>query len=174
MTDSTHAYAEAILAVAQAEGVGSVVEAELSEVANVVAGSPELATTLSDRGIPAARRLGVLEDVLGGKVSATTLSLVSMLVGNGRAGDLSAIVNAVIDLSAGNRGQAVAEVRSAIALTDDQKSRLAAALSAKLNRDVAIRNVVDPTVVGGVVTQVGDTLLDGSVRSRLTQLRDAF
>ena len=42
------------------------------------------------------------------------------------------------------------------------------------DRDVAVHNVVDPTVVGGIVTQVGDTLLDGSVRSRLAQLRDAF
>ena len=47
-------------------------------------------------------------------------------------------------------------------------------LSTANQYDVAVRNIVDPSVVGGIVTQIGDTLFDGSVRTRLTQLRDAF
>ena len=87
---------------------------------------------------------------------------------------IGAIANAALAQSAGARGEAVAEVRSAVALTEDQIKRLATALKAKTNRDVTVRNIVDPSVVGGIVTQIGDTLLDGSVRTRLTQLRDAL
>ena len=61
-----------------------------------------------------------------------------------------------------------------MALTGDPQARLAAALSAKTGHEVTIRNVVDPSVVGGVVTRVGDAVIDGSVRTRLSQLRDAF
>ena len=89
-------------------------------------------------------------------------------------GELEVIVDAALARSAESRGEAVAEVRSAVALTEDQLSRLAAALKAKTHRDVAVRNIVDPSVVGGIVTQIGDALFDGSVRTRLTQLRDAF
>ena len=76
--------------------------------------------------------------------------------------------------SAASRGEAVAEVRSAVPLTDAQLADLARALKARTNIDVTIRNVVDPTVMGGVVTQIGDSVLDGSVRTRLNQLREAF
>ena len=58
--------------------------------------------------------------------------------------------------------------------TDEQISRLAEALKAKTNQDITIRNIVDPAVIGGVVTQIGDSVIDGSVRTRLNQLREAF
>lgn len=168
------AYADAILAVARAEGQSSAVERELPAVAAAIAGSAELRATLTDSKIPAARRIQIVEDVLEGKASPATASVVSLIVANGRIEDLDGIVNAVVDSGAASRGEEVAEVRSAVPLTDDQTQRLAAALKAKLNRDVTIRNIVDPSVLGGIITQVGETLLDGSVRTRMTQLREAF
>jgi F-type H+-transporting ATPase subunit delta len=176
-TDNSHrinAYAEGLLAIAAAEGGVAAVEAELFAVAGAIEGSKELATTLSDPHLPATRRQQIIEDLLQGKASPTTISLVSLVVANGRAKDLSKISAALSDRAAGTRGEVVAEVRSAVALTDDQKTRLAAALAATTSQQITIRNIVDPTVLGGVVTQIGDTLLDGSVRTRLTQLRDAF
>jgi F-type H+-transporting ATPase subunit delta len=71
-------------------------------------------------------------------------------------------------------GETVAEVRSAVALSDEQVAELARALSARTNRTVTVRNVVDESVIGGVVTRIGDSVLDGSVRTRLNQLREAF
>ena len=175
MTDTTiNSYADAVLAVAGAEGQASVVEGEFTQFGEALAGSPELRDTLADTSIPVARRLQVIEDLLGSKASTATISLVSMIVANGRVGDIGAILTAVLERSANSRGEAIAEVRSAVALTDDQKQRLAEALKASTGREVAIRNIVDPSVMGGIVTQIGDTLLDGSVRTRLTQLREAF
>jgi F-type H+-transporting ATPase subunit delta len=68
----------------------------------------------------------------------------------------------------------VAEVRSAVALSDDQQERLAEAISSQTKRAVTVRNIVDPSVLGGIVTQVGDSVIDASIRTRLHQLRDAF
>jgi F-type H+-transporting ATPase subunit delta len=95
-------------------------------------------------------------------------------VGTGRARDLPAIIDSLVALSAKEANKAVAEVRSAIALTDDQRQRLAAALSSRLGAEVEVKVIIDPTVLGGVITQVGDTVIDGSVRHRLTQLKDSF
>jgi F-type H+-transporting ATPase subunit delta len=111
---------------------------------------------------------------LGGKATDATVAVISMIVGAGRIGDFGKIVDEVLARSASGRGELVAEVRSAVALTPEQQDRLAAALSAKTQGTVTVRNVVDPAVLGGVVTTIGDSVLDGSVRTRLTQLRDAF
>jgi len=65
-------------------------------------------------------------------------------------------------------------VRSAIPLTDDQRERLAKALGNATGKQVEVKVVVDPSVLGGIVAQVGDTVIDGSVRSRIDQLKHAF
>ena len=63
-------------------------------------------------------------------------------------------------------------MKSAIELTPEQRDRLAAALSSSLNKQVEVKVVVDPTVLGGLAVQVGDTVIDGSVRHRLEQLKE--
>ncbi|MEZ5322239.1 MAG: ATP synthase F1 subunit delta [Microthrixaceae bacterium] len=167
------AYADAILLIAGAEGVDDI-EDRLGAFRGALSGAPELATTLGDPGIPVARRLQIVEDLLGDRSAPAVASIASLLVSNGRLDDLSAIADAVVEQKAAARGESVAEVRSAVALTADQIDRLAEALTRRTGRPVTVRNVVDPSVVGGVVTEIGDTLIDGSVRSRLTQLREAF
>ncbi len=175
MSDSrTSAYADAFFAVAAAEGNVSEVEDELFRFARVLEGHDDLRSALTDPHIPAARRQQIVEDLLGGKATTVTTALVSMLVGAGRIGELPRIVEQLASRSSAAGGATIAEVRSAVALTDDQQARLAAAISAKTGHEVTVRNIVDPAVVGGVVTRVGDAVIDGSVRTRLSQLRDAF
>ena len=65
----------------------------------------------------------------------------------------------------------MAEVRSAVPLDDDQRSRLAEALSEATGKSVECKVVVDPSIVGGAVAQVGDVVFDGSVRTRLVEAR---
>jgi F-type H+-transporting ATPase subunit delta len=175
MTDTRiTAYADALLSVARAEGNLADVEDELYRFGRALEGNDELRATLADPHIPAARRQQIVEDLLDGKASAPTVGVVSMIVGAGRAGDLSKMVDELVQRAASGRGQRVAEVRSAVALSADQQARLAKALSAQTDSEITIRNVVDPSVMGGVVTTIGDSVLDGTVRTRLNQLRDSF
>jgi F-type H+-transporting ATPase subunit delta len=129
---------------------------------------------LTDQHVPVSRRQQIIEDLLAGKATQTTLAIVSMIVGAGRAADLVKSANELVQRTASNSGQAVAEVRSAVALTDAQLTELTAALKARTNMDILVKNIVDPSVMGGLVTQIGDSVLDGTVRTRLNQLRDAF
>lgn len=167
-------YAEALIAIGNAEDDMAVIESDVHAFTNAVAGSPELQNTLSDSSIPAANRQQVVEDVLAGKAGKASTAAISMIVGAGRAGDLPEIARALSGRLAGNRGSAFAEVRSAVELTDDQVQRLEAALSKKAGRPVSARVTIDPTVVGGLVTQIDDTVIDGSVRRRLTQMRESL
>lgn len=172
--EKVSSYAEALVAVVQAEGDLAATEDELFAVAQALAGSDELREVLADRRIPAARRQQIVEDLLGGRAAETTVALVSMVVGAGRGSDLVRIIEAAVERSAGLRNKAVAEVRSAIALSDDQQQRLAEALRQATGKDVTVKVVVDPSVMGGLVTRIGDEVIDGSVRTRINQLREAF
>jgi F-type H+-transporting ATPase subunit delta len=167
-------YADALFAVAAAEGDLATVEDELFRFAQALRSDDQLGSTLADQGVPVSRRQQVVEDLLGGKASATTTALVSMVVGAGRATDLPAIVDALVERSAASRNKSVATVRSAIDLTAEQRDRLASAINTRTGRDVEIRVVIDSTVLGGVVTEIGDDIIDGSVRRRLNQLRESF
>jgi F-type H+-transporting ATPase subunit delta len=168
------AYADAALSVARAEGTLSEVEDELFRIARVVESNDELRTALTDPHLPASRRQQIIEDLLDGRASVTTISIMSMIVGAGRVTDLPKIAEELLQRSAAKNGASVAEVRSAVALNDEQLARLADALKARTNREITVKNVVDPTVMGGVVTRIGDSVLDGTVRTRLNQLRDVF
>lgn len=172
--DRTTAYAEALFAVARAEGPLAEIEDELFRVAQVVKGNDELLDTLADPHIPVATRQQVVVDLLGGKAQPATVNLVSLVVGNGRVRELAAIVDELVAMAAREGNKEVAEVRSAIALTDDQKTRLAEALGKATGKQVEVKVIVDPSLQGGLVAQVGDTVIDGSVRRRLDQLRNAL
>jgi F-type H+-transporting ATPase subunit delta len=172
--ERTLAYAGALFGVARTEGNLAVVEDELFRFARTLEGSDELRTTLTDAALPVSRRQQIVEDLLGGKANPITTSLVSMVVGTGRSRDLPAIIGELVRLSAAEANREVAEVRSAIALTDDQKTRLADALGKATGKQVEVKVVVDPTVLGGLVAQVGDTVIDGSIKTKLDQLKTAF
>ena len=164
-------YAHAVLSVAGAEGAQAEVESELARFADALRSSDELQSTLADSAIDVERRLGIVDDLLGGKALPATAALVSLVVGAGRGGELIEIVDAAIDRAAAGRNRRVARVRSAVELSGEQRTRLAEAIKASAGLDVEIQAIVDPTVVGGVVTEIGDDVIDGSVRSRLQQMR---
>jgi F-type H+-transporting ATPase subunit delta len=65
-------------------------------------------------------------------------------------------------------------VRSARPLSNEQKERIGKALGTALGKRIEVRVVVDPSVIGGLVAKVGDTVIDASVRNRLDQIRETF
>ncbi len=175
MSQRVEGYATALFEVARAEGVLATVEDELFALSHVLESSDALRQTLTDAALPAEKRQAVVEDLLGAAgASAVTANLVSLVVGAGRARELPDIIASLVERAAAERQHVVAEVRSALPLSDDQRSRLAAALSVNLGKQVEVKVVVDPSVLGGLSARVGDVIIDGTVRSRLDQLREAI
>ncbi len=174
MSERIDAYARAVLAIATAEGFLAETEDELFRFARAFEGSDDLRMALSDPALPAERRTAVVDQLLGTKALPVSRSIAGLVVGIGRGGDLPAIIDRFIALGAESRSHEVAEVRTAVALTDAQSTDLAAALSRATNKRVEVKVVVDPTVLGGIVARIGDTVIDGSVRTRLDQLRSTL
>ncbi len=171
---SITAWADSLLAIAGAEGASETVRDELSALANAIDNDEALRTALTDQRIATAERVAAIEGALADKATPITTALAGLVVGAGRIGDLGEIITEMGRRLAEAQGATVAEVRSAIALSDAQISQLADGLTKKLGRPIQVHNVVDSSVLGGIVTRIGDEVIDGSVRTRLNQLRDAF
>jgi len=164
-------YAQALLSIAEAEGELATVEDELFRFAKAVEGNAGLREALTEPALPADRKRALIVDLLGDRANPHTVNILGFLVEQGRVRELERIIDGLVELAAERRQRAVAEVHSAVPLTEGQRKRLEEALSAATGRSVQAKVVVDPTVIGGAVARVGDEVFDGTVRSRLNAAR---
>jgi F-type H+-transporting ATPase subunit delta len=165
-------YAEALFRVVRAEGELDRVEDELFRFGKVLESSHELKQALSDQSMDRAQRAKILDELLGDKVSEHTLGLLTFIVAQGRARQLPQILEELSALAAEARNSVVAEVRSATPLDEKQRTELASALSKATGKQVEVKVLVDPSVIGGIVAKIGDTVIDGTIRRRLEQIRE--
>ena len=167
-------YAAAILEVAKAEGELARVGDEMFRIARAFESSNELREALTDPRLPSDRKKAIVDDLLGGKTSSLSVNLVNFVVGVGMSSDLPAIADRLAERAAAERNKVIAEVRSAIELDDATVARLSESLSRATGKDVEVKTVVDPAVVGGIVARVGDTVIDGSLSHRMQELRETL
>ncbi|HEX6844220.1 MAG TPA: ATP synthase F1 subunit delta [Actinomycetota bacterium] len=172
--DVVQGYARALFAAAESEGVLDRVGDELYAFARAMDQNPALREALTDAALPADRRKAVVADLLGDRALPLSTALVGFVIDAGHARDLGKIIDELARVAAHEREHELAEVRTAVALTDQQRDRLAAALSEATGRRVEVKVVVDDTVVGGVIARVGDLVFDGSVASRLEGAKHAL
>jgi F-type H+-transporting ATPase subunit delta len=172
MTERIPGYVEALLAVTRAEGNTEVVQRELVTFADAVRANDELRSTLSDPLLPPTVKEQIINDLLSGRASNTTRAILGLIIASGHGGDLTEIVDSFASSAAFERGRRIAMVRTAVPLSDDQRVQLAEAVGQAIGAPVELQVTVDPSVVGGAVTTIGDTVIDGSIRSRLNKMRD--
>ena len=107
-------------------------------------------------------------------VTKVTVAAVNFVVAAGQGSHLTGIAAKLAELAADAEGEVVAEVRTPFDLDDAQIERLSAAISKATGKKIQVKIVVDSSVIGGVVAKVGDTVLDGSVQHRFTELREQW
>ncbi|MEO9221394.1 MAG: F0F1 ATP synthase subunit delta [Mycobacteriaceae bacterium] len=161
---------EVVLHQAQQDGDLDTIEDELFRLGRIVQGSPELEQTLGDRSADTKRKRELVATLIEGKSTKSTAVLVDQLVARQHEG-LADGLESLASLAAQLREKSVAQVRSAVALSAEQEQRLAANLSRTYRREVTVHVEVDPALVGGMVIQVGDEVIDGSIAGRLDALR---
>jgi F-type H+-transporting ATPase subunit delta len=172
MADRVDVYARSLLAIAEGEGNLAEVEDELFRFARIVDANDELRMALSDRTLPAERRTAIVEELLGQRALPISVAIIAFVVATGRGQLLNAIVSRFVELAAATRRHEVAEVRTAVPLDDAQQERLAQALSEATGKRIEVKVIVDEKVMGGLVATIGDTVIDGTVRHRLAQLKE--
>jgi len=163
----------ALLAGADRAGDLSEVEDELFRFGQVIDGDPELAAVMGDVSVPAAHRATVVDALLDGKAKPTTVRLVKLALAGFGGRTFGGALTRLVELAADVRDRQVAYVTVARMLSSEDEQRLGSRLAAMYGRDVSVKVIVDPSVLGGVRVLIGSDLYDGTTLRRLGDARQA-
>jgi F-type H+-transporting ATPase subunit delta len=169
--DEIRGYAQALLSIAEAEGVLDRVQDELYAFAKSVDRHADLREALTDDALPSERKKAVIDELLGERAHPLTATLVGFLVDAGQARRIGPIAEELAREAAHRSERTLAEVTVAVPLTDAQRSKLSDALEKATGHPVELKVVVDPSVIGGAIARVGDEVFDGSVANRLAEAK---
>lgn len=169
-------YAAALYALAEEQGVVDAVQKELEVVSETLERHSSYAYLLNHPHISVQEKKNMLLSVFSEMLSDISRHFLQLLVDKGRQEIIADVATEFAAIANEARGVFVGEAVSAVALSDTERSQLEAAFSAKVGKRVELRNVVEPTLKGGVLLRLGDKVYDGSVAGKLTrfkkQLRD--
>lgn len=164
-------YAEALLAAASKAGVADAAVEQLQQVVGDVIGEhPSLAAAMASPRVEANEKVRILDKLFADQLDPTLLRFLKVVAQRGRLGQLAYMAAAAREMRDEALGRVVAEVRSAVPLDDELKASVSSRLGDVLQKEVVIREKVDPELIGGLVIRVGDTVFDGSVAGRLSEM----
>jgi F-type H+-transporting ATPase subunit delta len=167
----TAQYADAIVTIARSEDALERVSDELFRFARALEEHARLRGRLTDPHVDVLDKLGIVTELLARRAHPQTIAALLYVIQAGRARLIGEIAEQVVERAAASRGRAVAEVRVAAPLDDGRRQRLAEAIERATGKRIDMKVVVDPDLMGGVSVRVGDTVIDGSVASRLDELK---
>jgi len=168
-------YAKALLEVADKMGKLDDVAGELEDVAAVVQSSSELSHALSSPVFKVSQRKAILEDLAVRRGLAKEVKIfLAMLADRERTDALPGIARELRHMVDERLGRVRATVTSAKALTADQEKRIKSALEKQTGKQVLIEKREDATLIGGIVTQIGDMVWDGSVKQQLEEMKETI
>jgi F-type H+-transporting ATPase subunit delta len=162
-------YAEAAFEIGRDDRTLDAWERDLARLRAVLA-NDEVRALAEHPAVAYADKETVLRRVAG-DVSAEAMNLVLLMIRRGRPGAIEKMVERFGELVRRERGVALAEVRTALPLDDEQRVALTERLHELTDQEIEINEVVDESLIGGITVRIGDQLYDASVRTRLERLR---
>ena len=136
---------------------------------------PEPAVGALDHRVGRVRRQvdkkAALQASLAGKVAEPVLNLLKLLIDRGRQFLVQDIADTYTELEDVAAGRVKATITSAVEMPAEQRDSLVASIQTKTGREVVATEVVDPELLAGLTIQVGDLVVDGSLRSHLHRVR---
>jgi F-type H+-transporting ATPase subunit delta len=168
-------YAKALLLIGQQDGQTERYRKELQSVAELVAGDRRLDQAINNPLYENSARKRVLQSLITRlKFSRAMESFLILLFEKGRFGFLGHINDFYQKLADELKGVARATVTSASSLSADAVERIRAALSKRTGKDIILDVKQDPRLIGGVITQIGDLVLDGSIGTQLLNMKESL
>ncbi len=162
-------YAKAVFSLADESGAHEAWSSVLTQL-STVSQDGDFASLISDPRIDGAQLTKLLTELAGEHAPAGTENFINLLVTNGRVDALADIEQQFTELVAKAKAQVNAQVISAMALSDEQKASISAALETRLGLKVNLEETVDADLIGGAVIKAGDLVIDGSAKGRLEKL----
>lgn len=163
-------YAEALFQLATENGQLDQWAEDLSLVAEVFQ-DDDFSTLLKHADVPAADKLRATASVLAG-INPLVRNMVDLLVSKGLVVAIPGVQQGYSELLDQHLGRQRVEVTTAVPLEDPERERIASFVAGLVNREIVTTPRVDESILGGVVIQIGDRLLDGSTQAKLTAMRN--
>jgi len=168
-------YARALLIIGKEDGQTEQYRQELDGIAQLMAEDKQLADTISNPLYKSGDRKQVLKKIIEKlKLSKTMSSFLLLLFEKGRFGFVGSINDFYKMLADELKGVAQASLVSASQLTSEAIEKIRSALSKKTGKDVILQVKHDPALIGGIVTRIGDLILDGSIKTQLLNMRESL
>jgi F-type H+-transporting ATPase subunit delta len=147
-------------------------EDDLFRFARIVGSTPALRAALTDRDLAVEARGGLVTQLLEGKVRPTSVALARYAVVGGRARDIVATLDYLVELTAQARGWRIARVRAAAPIDEAQTAELTESLGALTGTQVELQVEVDESLLSGARIRIGDLQVDATARGRIDALRE--
>jgi F-type H+-transporting ATPase subunit delta len=166
-----HAYAEALLRVAQAEDALPRIEEDAFRLRELLKTSPALQEFIKNPNVRQEGKREALGQLLGNHVHPAFLDALLLIIGQNRGNRLDHILEEFQAAAAAAREHVAGEVISAVPLDDATVSRLEQELTKATNKNVHLLKRVEPSILGGLVVRLGHEVIDGSLRRRLEDIK---
>jgi len=167
-------YAQALLMIAFEKNALDQYEQELKAFAGILQSEPKLKMVMDNPKVMPEEKKKLLEQVIQGKVCTMVRNFLFLIVDKKRENYFLDIIAEFSNYADEARNIVDAEVRSVVALTEKDFRDLEAKLAKATGKQVRLKSVIDPKLIGGLVVRIGDTVIDGSVTKRLSLLRKAL
>ncbi len=168
-------YAKALLLIGKEDGQTEQYRRELGGVADLMAREKELTDTITNPLYNAGERKKVFQCVIDQlKLSKVVSSFLMLLFDKGRIVFISSINDFFQKLADELKGIATASLVSATELSTETVEKIRAALSRKTGQEIVLEVEQDPGLIGGIVTRIGDLVLDGSIKTQLLNMRESL
>ena len=169
-------YARALLEVSEQQGSLESVERELTAVVELLEAHPPLREILANPSVPPAKKRAILTELIPRLrgVSGVTRRLLTMMADRDRLPILGDVLQVYRERLRELRGVVRARITTATPLPPDRVQAIAGTLASATGKQVEVETSVDSTLLGGIVTQIGSTVYDGSIAQHLERLRRRF
>lgn len=165
-------YAEALFELSEEENITKEIYNELNNVVDIIKNNKDLDNVLKSPLVAKAEKVQLIETLFNTKINNNLKNFLKILVEKGRISSLKSIKLTFKELLNDKHNIIEGTVISAIALTDEKVKELEEKLSKKYNKNVTLENKVDESILGGVLVRLGNTQIDGSVKTRLDNIKD--
>ena len=167
-------YAKATLNLAKEKGLAKEINNDMLLIDKTIEENQDLLNMLKSPIIKSAVKKSILTKLFEGKVNVISLGLIRLLIENKRLPLLPLVAVEYTVIYDFLKGVEIAHVTSAVPLNKDLENRILKKVREMSGKDISIKNIIDPSIIGGFILRVGDKQYDSSISSRLNQLSASF
>ena len=164
-------YAKALFEITKDSELLEKVEADLRQIVQVVYSDDEIRNFLNHPQITREVKKEVINAGFSNDISQITKNFLFQLIDNNRQDTLEGILSEYVEMANNYRGIIEVEALSISALNDQDKEKITKSLTERFNKQIRLKNIVDPSIIGGLIIRVGDKVYDGSIETKLKVMK---